>query len=61
MEFNNIDDFHEYLYLYLKDNLKVNVKTTSVYTGGFDGNPLYEDSHTIQLILQDEVISEEYL
>lgn len=32
------------------------------YTGGLDGSGcLYKDCHTIQLVLEGEVISEEYL
>lgn len=58
MEFTNIDDFHEYLFNYLKNNLQIDIKTTSEYTGGFDGRSLYEDSHRIQVILEGEVISE---
>ena len=50
------------LFIYLRDNLKLNLKTTSEYTGGMDGSgQLYKDSHTIQLVLEGEVISEEYL
>lgn len=46
----------------LKDNLTIDVKTTSEYTGGMDGsNSLYKDSHTILLKLDGEVISEAYL
>jgi hypothetical protein len=45
----NEDELKEYL----KENL-------SIYTGGM-GGPLYEDSHTIQLILDGEVISEDHL
>jgi hypothetical protein len=42
---------------YIKDNLRLDVQTESVYTGGMDG-PLYVDRHCVQLILDDEVISE---
>jgi hypothetical protein len=43
----------------LRSRLRLDVKTTREYTGGMsgDGN-LYQDHHTIQLILDDEVISE---
>lgn len=61
MKFTNLDEFHEYLFNYLKNNLQINIKTTSEYTGGFDGRSLYEDSHRIQVILEGEVISEAYL
>ena len=47
---------------YLKYNLRINLQTTSEYTGGMDGSgQLYKDSHTIQLVLEGEVISEEYM
>lgn len=50
------------LFKYLRDNLKLNLKPTSEYTGDMDGSgQLYRDSHTIQLVLDGEVISEEYL
>lgn len=50
------------LFIYLRDNLKLNLKTTSEYTGGMDGSgQMYKDCHTIQLVLEGEVISEEYL
>ena len=42
---------------YLKDNLRLDVKTESVYNGGMDG-PMYNNYHCIHLILDDEVISE---
>ncbi|MNF63543.1 hypothetical protein D3C85_474640 [compost metagenome] len=45
----------------IANSLEVDLKTTSNYTGGFDGRPLYEDHHTIQLKLDGEVISEVYL
>jgi hypothetical protein len=41
---------------YIKDNLRINVKTTRKYTGG---DPLYADVHTLQLVLCDEIISED--
>lgn len=50
------------LFEYLKQNLRLNLKSTSEYTGGLDGSGcLYKDYHTIQLVLEGEVISEEYL
>lgn len=61
MEFSDIDDFYRFLRGYIKENLRVNIKTSSNYTGGMDGGNLYEDSHTIQILLEDEVISEDYL
>lgn len=42
----------------LKEELTLDVETTSEYTGGMDGQDLYEDRHTLQLKLGDDVISE---
>jgi len=42
---------------YIKDNLRLEVRTDSIYNGGSDG-PMYTDCHSIQLILDNEVISE---
>jgi len=47
----------EELIAFLRENLRLDVKTTSEYTGGMDG-PLYVDRHTVQLTLGDEVLSE---
>lgn len=56
------EDQEKELFEYLRDNLKLNLKTTSQYTGGLDGSgQLYQDCHTIQLVLEGEVISEEYM
>lgn len=46
---------------FLRANLRIKVETESRYTGGMDGGPAYEDCHTIQLLLDGEVISEEAL
>lgn len=43
---------------YLKANLRLNVKTDSVYNGGMDGGQMYNNYHTVQLVLDGEVISE---
>lgn len=44
---------------YLRQNLRIDVETTSSYTGDMDGSgSLYSSSHTIKLILDGEVISE---
>ena len=56
------EDQKQDMFEYLKQNLRLNLKSTSEYTGDLDGSGyLYKDCHTIQLILEDEVISEEYL
>ena len=43
---------------YIKANLRLGVKTDSVYNGGMDGGPMYNNYHTVQLVLDGEVISE---
>ena len=56
------EDQEQELFEYLKQNLRLNLKSTSEYTGGLDGSGcLYKDCHTIQLVLEGEVISEDYL
>ncbi len=42
----------------LKTRLSINVETESSYTGG---DPLYVDIKTVQLLLDGEVISEDYI
>ncbi len=42
---------------YIKDNLRLEVRTDSIYNGGSDGT-MYTDCHSIQLILDGEIISE---
>jgi hypothetical protein len=56
------DELREQILEMIAENLTINVKTTSEYTGGIDGSGmLYRDSHTLQLLLEGEVISEVYL
>lgn len=50
--------YDEMFQQYLKKNLRLEVKTQSNYTGGMNEGPLYVDSHTVQLVLEDEIISE---
>ncbi len=45
----------------LRDRLSIRVRSSSNYMGGMDGGPLYSDCKTIQLLLDDEVISEDSL
>ena len=47
------------LFKYLKENLSLNIKTESHLAG--TGPYEWRDSHTIQLLLEGEVISEEYI
>lgn len=42
---------------YLRENLKIDIKTTSEYVGSC-GDSMYKDFTVIQLKLGDEVISE---
>ena len=46
----------EQLVEFLKENLRLDVETESVYTGSCDGQ-MYKDVITIELVLCDEVIS----
>lgn len=44
---------------FLRDSLRIEVETTREYTGDMDGSgSLYSNSHTVRLILNNEVISE---
>jgi hypothetical protein len=52
------EEFNERRISLLKSRLSLQVETQSVYTGS---DPLYEKQHTIQLLLDDEIISEIYL
>lgn len=46
------------LIAFLKESLRIEVETTSEYTGDMDGSGrLYSDSHTINLVLDGDVIS----
>jgi hypothetical protein len=51
------EEMQEMIQQYLRDNLRLDVRTDSVYNGGMDG-PMYTDRHSVQLILDNEVISE---
>lgn len=56
------DELKEQILQLIAENLTIEVKTTSEYTGGIDGSgSLYKDSHKLQLCLEGEVISEVYL
>lgn len=47
---------------FIMKNLELKVVTTSNYTGGMGtSGDMYEKSHTIQLLFEGEVISEEFL
>jgi hypothetical protein len=49
------------LIAFLRNNLSIEVKTESSYSGGLDGGPLYSDHSTVQLVLCGNVISESSL
>ena len=53
------DGQKEELIVFLRENLSLNVKTESHMVG--TGDYAWKEFHTIQLILDGEVISEEYL
>lgn len=47
---------------YLLDNLSLEVETISEYTGGMDGSgQMYKDTYRFKLVVDGEVISEEYV
>lgn len=47
---------------FLRENLTLDVDTKSEYVGDMHGGgSLYQDRHTLKLMLGDEVISEAYL
>ena len=43
---------------YIKNNLRLEVRTDYIYKGGTRDSPMYNDCHSIQLILDGEVISD---
>ena len=46
----------------LREELRIDVDTKSVYTGGMDGSgELYRNCHTVKILLGNEVITEAYL
>lgn len=46
------------LIAFLTEHLRIEVRTSSDYTGALDGGPLYRDCRTVQLVLCGKVISE---
>jgi hypothetical protein len=51
----------EELIEFLKNNLTLDLKTSSEYTGGYNGELMYQDSKTLLLKLDGIIISEVYL
>jgi quinol monooxygenase YgiN len=54
--FTDIENFHHHLNQYLKDHLTLDVKTSSHMEGC--GDYRWVETHTVQLILEGEVIGE---
>lgn len=52
------EELKEQIIEFLKENLTLDVDTSSSYTGGMDGGPMYEDSKTLKLLIDGEVITE---
>lgn len=42
---------------YLAKNLRIEIQRSSEYTGGMSGSNMYRDVSSIELILDDQVIS----
>ena len=55
------DELRKQIIQLLKESLTLEVETSSNYTGGMDGGDLYEDQHTLKLLIDGEVISERIL
>lgn len=45
----------------LKDELSIQISTSSEYNGGLDGGSLYKDSRKVELYLGNTLISYAYL
>ena len=52
------EEIQEMISQYIKDNLRLDIRTDSFYNGGMDGGDCYTVYHTVQLVLDDEIISE---
>jgi hypothetical protein len=52
------EELQELFKQYIRDNLRLDVRTDSVYNGGYQGSSMYTDYHSVQLILDNEIISE---
>jgi hypothetical protein len=52
------EELREQIIEFLKENLTLDLDTQTNYSGGMDGGPLYEDSKTLKLLIDGEVISE---
>jgi hypothetical protein len=52
------EEMQEMVRQYIKVNLRLGARTDSIYNGGIGNGPVYNDCHSIQLILDGEVIDE---
>ena len=43
---------------FLKEELTLDVETTSNYAGGMDGGSMFEESITLKILIDGEVITE---
>jgi hypothetical protein len=55
------DELREQILQLIREELSVDIETSNEYTGGFDGSPLYKNSHTLKIMLGNECISSVYL
>jgi hypothetical protein len=52
------EEMQEMIRQYIKDNLSLDVRTDSIHNGGMNSGSCYTEHHTIQLVLDGEIISE---
>lgn len=52
------DELRQQIIELLKGSMTLEVDTSSEYTGGMDGQDLYEDRHTLKLMIDGELIAE---
>lgn len=52
------DELRQQIIKLLKESLTLEVDTNSEYTGGMNGQDLYEEVLTLKLMIDGEVISE---
>lgn len=55
------DEMKSFMFEYIKNNLRLDLTTDIEYQGGMNGDGnMYKESHTVELILDGEVISSVY-
>lgn len=52
------EELREQIISLLKEELTLDIETSSEYAGGMDGGPMFEESKTLKLQLGGETISE---